>query len=286
MSQTSDQIRKRFGDGDTLRDEGLKTPEGITRYDDIRYGSHPQQVLDVYVPKDMKRPLPVIISVHGGGWVYGDKQRYQFYTMSLAERGFAVVNFTYRLAPETKFPAALEDTNTVMNWVIAHEEEYGFDLKHVFAVGDSAGGHYLGLYMNILTNPDYAACYDFKPSPIVIKAIALNSGAYVIDQANELTKRLMDDLLEEGEDFAKINVLTAMTSHFPPVFVTTEERDFLKDQGLLMVIRLQELDIPFVYRYYTNQDLSLGHVFMLNIKRPEAALCNDEECEFFKKYID
>ena len=61
------------------------------------------QKLDVYRQKDATGKLPVIVSVHGGGWVYGDKERYQFYCMDLAERGFAVVNFSYRLAPEYKF---------------------------------------------------------------------------------------------------------------------------------------------------------------------------------------
>lgn len=55
--------------------------------------------------------IPVIVSVHGGGWGYGDKERYQYYCMSLAQQGFAVVNFSYRLASKYKFPAPLEDTN-------------------------------------------------------------------------------------------------------------------------------------------------------------------------------
>ena len=75
------------------------------------------------------------------------------YCMDLAQRGFAVVNFSYRLAPENKFPAALEDTNTVFAWVLEHAEQYGFDSEHVFAVGDSAGAHMLGLYAAMCTNP-------------------------------------------------------------------------------------------------------------------------------------
>ena len=115
MSAVSDKIRKMFGEGDAERDAGLSTPSDVVRYDDIVYGKDPKwQCLDVYRPKFRKGKLPVIISVHGGGWVYGDKEVYQWYCMNLAQRGFAVVNFTYRLAPEYKFPASLEDTNSVM----------------------------------------------------------------------------------------------------------------------------------------------------------------------------
>ena len=111
MSAIADLIRKQFKEGDDIRDAGLTTPAGIKRFDDIAYGPDIDwQVLDVYRPKDIEGPLPVIVSVHGGGWVYGDKERYQWYCMDLALRGFAVVNFTYRLAPEFKFPASMEDT--------------------------------------------------------------------------------------------------------------------------------------------------------------------------------
>ena len=164
MSEMSDTIRKLFREGDDRRDAGLTTPEGIRRFDDIVYGEDAErQILDVYRPRDKAGVLPVIVSVHGGGWVYGDKERYQYYCMDLACRGFAVVNFTYRLAPEYKFPAALEDTNQVFAWVLDHAEEYGFDRTRVFGVGDSAGAHNLGLYAAVCTNPEYAAKYPFQP---------------------------------------------------------------------------------------------------------------------------
>ena len=114
MEKMSSIVRRQFKEGDDIRDAGLTTPEDVIRYDDIAYGKDSEmQVLDVYRPKDAEgRILPVIVSVHGGGWVYGDKERYQYYCMSLAQRGFAVVNFSYRLAPEHQFPAPVEDTNS------------------------------------------------------------------------------------------------------------------------------------------------------------------------------
>lgn len=162
MVRISDIIRAEFAEEDNKRDAGLKTPENIVRYDDIIYGTESKwQKLDVYRQKDATGKLPVIVSVHGGGWVYGDKERYQFYCMDLAERGFAVVNFSYRLAPEYKFPASLEDTNSVFTWVLENAETYRLDTEKLFAVGDSAGAHILSLYLDICTNPDYAANYKF-----------------------------------------------------------------------------------------------------------------------------
>ena len=119
MSKNSDKIREDFGTGDKKRDAGLKTPETVERYDDISYGPHPTwNLLDVYRPKkEIGNHLPVIAIVHGGAWVYGDKDVYQYYAMSLAERGFSVVNFSYRLAPEFRYPTALEDICKAFEWI-------------------------------------------------------------------------------------------------------------------------------------------------------------------------
>ena len=74
--------------------------------------------------KEKKRPPFVILYLHGGGYVYGSAERYRFYCADLAQRGFTVVNFNYRLAPEYSFPAPLEDLNAVMAWVAANAGPY------------------------------------------------------------------------------------------------------------------------------------------------------------------
>ena len=118
MSHTSERVRREWKIGDAKRDAGLTTPDDIQRFDNISYGEDlVWNLLDVYRPKKQDGKLPVIVNIHGGGWVYGDKEIYQFYGMSLAQRGFAVVNFSYRLAPEAKFTAQLEDINNVINWM-------------------------------------------------------------------------------------------------------------------------------------------------------------------------
>ena len=297
MSEASDFVRNNFKAGDDIRDAGLTTPEDIVRYDDIVYGADPkQQSLDVYRPRAAQgQKLPVIVSVHGGGWVYGDKERYQFYCMNLAQRGFAVVNFTYRLAPENKYPSSLEDTNCVFTWVLANAEQYGFDTDHIFGVGDSAGAHNLGLYSSICTNPEYAAQYAFQPPQgFAPTAIALNCGPYVIDLEPEstvidkLTQDLMHDFLpEQGteHELELIKVIKHITHNYPPTFFMTCTGDFLKNQALFLAERLAEVEVPHVFRFYGDKDHVLGHVFHCNIKSADAKLCNDEECEFFRKFL-
>lgn len=293
MSFYSFVLRKLFQYGDNKRDAGLSTPADIQRYDDIQYGADAKwNMLDVYRPKAANGTLPVIVSVHGGAWVYGDKERYQYYCMSLAQRGFAVVNFTYRLAPEFKFPAPLEDTNAVFRWVLKNADTYDFDTGHVFGVGDSAGAHILGLYSCLCTNGDYAATLPIRtPEGFAPTALALNCGAYRMEKSEkkDMTSRLMAVLMPEKgtqEEMKRISVIEYVTASFPPSFIMTCEGDFLAEEAPPMVELLKTLQVPVTYRYYGDKEHVLGHVFHCNMRSEDAKQCNQEECDFFRKFCD
>ena len=288
MSITSFLVRKLFAKNDKKRDAGLNTPATVKRFDDILYGSdHKWQVLDVYRPISEEGPLPVIINVHGGGMVYGDKDLYQYYCMGLAEHGFAVVNFTYRLAPEFKFPSALEDTALVFDWVLHNSSEYGFDVKNIFAVGDSAGANLLGLYCCIYNNPDYAKHFSFE-APLCPKAVVLNCGVYhhTYSRRKNLNSLLMANLMPHKgtpEEYQLLCVDAFATASFPPAFIMTGEGDFLADQAQPFYELLKSLGVAAEYHYYGDPKHVLGHVFQCNIRLPEAIQCTQEECAFLRK---
>lgn len=295
MSQASDTMRREWKINDAKRDAGLTTPDDIQRFDDIQYGLDPvENKLDVYRPKNAQGKIPVIVSVHGGGWVYGDKELYQFYGMTLAQRGFAVVNFTYRLAPEVKFPAPLEDTNNVISWMYENQEEYGLDMDHVFMVGDSAGGHLCGLYSAICTNPEYAVNYTFKvPNGFVPQAVALNCGAYnplseVGVLGGEQDQELMGDFLPEkgsARERALVNVTDHVTEKFPPVYLMTCVGDFCRPQAPLLEAALKKNGVYYEFKTYGTEENPLYHVFHVTIQEPEGQKCNDEECDFFRRMM-
>lgn len=292
MSELSEKLRAEFKKADDVRDALMSTPEDVDRWDNIVYGHTDRewQRLDVYRPKQAKgEDLPVILSVHGGGWMYGDKERYQYYCMSLAQRGFAVVNFSYRLAPENKFPAQLEDLNLVCKWIMKRAGRFHFDTERIFAVGDSAGAQLLGLYAGICTNPEFAKKFDLQvPEGFAITAMALNCGVYEIKpKQGDLTSQIMEELLPEHgteEELEKMNVLAGITDEYPPVFCMSAVADFLKDQAMLLSAKLIEQNVPFVLRIFGDKVNQLGHVFHCDIKTIDAAQCNDAECDFFREF--
>ena len=296
MGQWAQMLRSSFAKGDAERDRGLTTPDNIIRYDDIRYGSSADiQKLDLYRRReDAGSLLPVIVSVHGGGWVYGSKEVYQFYCMDLAERGFAVVNFSYRLAPEAQHPAPLEDTNLVFSWILEHAAEYGLDTQQIVAVGDSAGAHILSMYLAVMANSDYAAQYAFPiPEGLKIRAAALNCGEYLVDyddpSIEDMMRGLMADYLPEGgtaQERERISPVNYITAEYPPVFLMSSAADFLKGQAPGMAAALTRNNVPFCYRFYGSSSNLLPHVFHLDIRSEDARLCNDEECAFFREILE
>ena len=285
-------MRKVFNDGDEIRDAGLKTPEDVQRFDGIVYGPDSKwNVLDVYRPKNLQGKLPVIISFHGGGWVYGDKERYQYYCMNVARQGFAVVNFTYRLAPEFQHPSGLKDMNTVAGWVMTHAEEYGLDTDNIFGIGDSAGANGIRLYAAILTNPDYAAVYEFSaPEGFAFRAVGLLCGTYRIDLPNyddEVTMPLIAEYMPNGgtvPEMEAMNLFHHITEKFPAVFVATGTGDFLRVQLHQLVNALVSKDIPLCARYYASEGQVLGHDFCCNVNLKAAHECAEDMCNFFRKY--
>ena len=126
----------------------------------FRYDVHPNIVyhtannyedkLDVYVPADNAAPRPVVMVIHGGGWVEGTKEERVLEMMPYLQMGFAAVNVEYRLGRVSLAPAAVEDCRCALHWLFANAKKYNFDPNRVVLQGGSAGGH-LALITGMLT---------------------------------------------------------------------------------------------------------------------------------------
>src|SRR5512146_2142653 len=99
-----------------------------------------QAKLDLYIPRS-QTPVPVVMNIHGGGWIAGTKEDNVLYLLPYLQMGFAVVNVEYRLGQVSLAPAAVEDCLCGLHWVGRHAKEYGWDVNKVVVTGGSAGGH-------------------------------------------------------------------------------------------------------------------------------------------------
>ena len=294
MLQAIEKLRGEWGAGDAVRDADLEIPQDLERFLDIPYGSHALQKLDVYRPAGQgTKPLPVIVSIHGGGWFYGSKELYSHYCMRLAQRGFAVVNFSYRLAPEFRYPAPVEDSCTVLRWVQAHAAQYGLDTNNLFILGDSAGGQLCWQVCAMLTNPAYAAAFAFEvPQNLTPRACALNCGCYFIPVSRLLPPARMGAIFEAyfPENYLpaarQLRVQKYITKQFPPAFVMSAQNDYLKFMAApaYRILRRKGVEAE-LHIYGTKEQKEIAHVFHVNCRLPLAAQCNDEECTFFRRHL-
>ena len=116
---------------------------GGETYRNIQYAEiSPSDYLDLYVPRSEERP-PLLVLIHGGGFVFGDSQNRQSQLMYsfFRDHGFACASVNYRLAQEAPFPGAVEDCKAAIRFLRAHADEYGYDAGRIAVWGESAGGY-------------------------------------------------------------------------------------------------------------------------------------------------
>ena len=288
MSIQSFYINIAWKKNDAKRDAGLTFPKEIKSIKDIRYGLlEVFNSLDIYYPKDREsEKLPVIINVHGGAYVYGSKELYRFYCADLAKRGFAVVNYNYRLAPKYKFPAPLEDLSAVISWLETNGDKYPLDLSKVFLIGDSAGAQIASQYGVIYSNESYRKLFGYEKPDIKIRGLSLACGLY--DLRKHLNKKLTgldkDYFTSRPEEFGDMLKATDyIDKNYPPCYVFSSGGDFLLENLEPMVALLESKGVTCESRIYG--DKSTGHVFHVDIKTELAKKANDDQTEFMKKLI-
>lgn len=274
---------------DRKRDAAIPLPAGVAQLNNISYGSHGEDnLLDVYYPEGANLPLPTIVSIHGGGYVYGTKEIYRRYGMDMAKRGFAFVNFNYRRAPRWKFPTPLADTNAVMEWIVRNARQYHLDPDRIILLGDSAGAQMTSQFAAMMTNPEYGKLFGLKFAKVRIRAIGLFCGLYDLSARAKLPRRGMyrDYFGKLSADDSRFRCLESITEDYPPAFIATATEDFLRDQAEPMYDFLRNKGLEARWKCYGREgDKNACHVFHVNILLPEAAECNDDAAAFFRKYV-
>jgi acetyl esterase len=212
----------------------------------------------VYRPQT-EHPAPVVVFLHGGGWVTGTLDTHDPYCRALAtEAGVVVVSVDYRLAPEHKFPAGLEDCSEAAEWVLRHAEELGGDSARVLVGGDSAGGTLATVVALLLRGREdlprlagqillYPTTGYYDPPT---RSYLENAEGY------GLTRRGMiwfwDHYLNdrsEAADFRVAPLLAPSLAGLPPAFVVTAEYDILRDEGQAYAKRLEESGVEVTHVY-------------------------------------
>ena len=122
---------------------------------DVVYGveNGHENKLDIIYPHDATAAVPTVIYIHGGGWIFGDKEGAVLEVLPYLQMGWAAVNVEYRMASASKAPAAVEDCRCALRWIFRNAKDYHIDTSRMIVTGHSAGGH-LSLTTGMLTEAD------------------------------------------------------------------------------------------------------------------------------------
>ena len=136
------------GAAESQLNDGERAAALLTRYRVLANVTYTTQSnadwkLDLYLPPSEQgaAPVPVVIEIHGGGWVAGTKEGSQLQVLPYLQMGYAAVNVEYRLAKSALAPAAVEDCRCALRWVLRNAKRYNLDVNRIVLTGGSAGGH-------------------------------------------------------------------------------------------------------------------------------------------------
>ena len=208
--------------------------------------------LRLYDARAERAPGPVLVFLHGGGWVIGDLDTHEPLCIDLAVGlDVPVVAVDYRLAPENPFPAALEDSIEAARWIASNPEELGRTTTGLFIAGDSAGGN-LAAVVTVALRDEPA------PVPVVGQWLIYPAADPCVRypsydefcEGHLLTKGSMDwfeDSYAGPNDDWRYSPLLAGAAGLPPTFVMTAGLDPIRDQGRAYAARCAEAGVETVY---------------------------------------
>ena len=225
--------------------------------DGASYGSDPRQRIDVYRPRSAAmKPLPVIIFFYGGSWSSGTRKGYSFVGRALASRGFVVAIPDYRLVPNVRYPAFVEDSAEAVRWVIGHAGQLGGDPDRLVIAGHSAGA-YNGAMLA------YDRRWLGRERGRVRGFIGLAGPYDFLPLADPATRAAFLGTTDLGST-QPVNLVTAGA---PPAFLATGAEDTVvrPRNSDALAARLRAVGTLVVRRRYAN----VGHVGLLTaISRP------------------
>ncbi len=210
--------------------------------------------LDMYIPKG-QGPFPVVVYIHGGGFIAGDRGEGVVWAPYLLSWGYAVVSVDYRLAPQHPFPAAIADVQCALAWLGQHGAEYRLDPQRLALAGQSAGGHLAALagMANEATDPAPPWQPSCGQGPFPIRAVISHSGpmdlAETLKTVDWAVEAFVGSPCTPPKVCAQASPLTYVHAGAPPVLLFHGSADSTVSvtNAREMKAALESAGVPLVY---------------------------------------
>ena len=223
------------------------------------FGPLKRHRLDLWAPaRRSAAPLPVVVFFYGGGWVSGDRRDYGFAGRAFAARGFLAIVADYRLVPQVRFPAFLEDGALAVRWARHHVAAHGGDPARISLAGHSAGAYQAAM---LALDPHYLQGAEVDPG--IVRAAALLAAPTDFHPFTEARGR---DALGHWPRPAETQPISFARADAPPLLLMHGTADTVvrPSNSERLAARLKRLGAPVELRLYPGKD----HVDLLKSLSP------------------
>jgi acetyl esterase/lipase len=265
--------------------------DGYTKTLGIPYveGGDPAQVLDIYYADSTNRRDAVLIDIHGGFYVAGQKEGNRDYASVFLGEGFDVVLVEYRLNDGVRDVSdELADCASALDYLAIHAEELGLNKDRMFVTGDSAGGH-LALYM---AEGAADSSVPIRPKEFSAAGVLLSCPAYDFatfgdakDYSDDFKAWFVGPRFKDKPYLESLSPRTFIGSLEAPLFLSTCTKDFIRSQSLILKADCDSLGKAITFLDIASDDSKVGHIHnVTNIDLPESKEVNGAMVAFMKAH--
>lgn len=261
---------------------GLKTDIPIGNVDGVTL------LINVALPKnESAKPRPVMVLIHGGGLIKGDKSRFNKRIVAMAKRGVVAASVMYRLAPEHRFPAAIEDVKAAIRFLKAHAGAFNLDPSRIIVNGASSGA-YLATMVGVTGNADGFSDHGIYPEyDSSVRAVIAQSASiadFTLPKYKNfvLVERFIDNSIQDRETaLAAMSPITYLDKKDPPFFLAHGTADERVPVDMSREFALELKAMGHLFEYIEVE----GGKHSLNASRPKrASEVFSASMDFFNKY--
>ena len=274
-----------------------KPPNDVIVQNGIKYGNGPSEKLNL-IYKKSERKQPLLIYIHGGGFISGLVNMRNTYCSEFAKEGLFAVNIDYEDAPKQIFPFQINQCLKAIDWVFDHADEYNIDTSKILLAGESAGSYFTYYISGIVNNPsllkklnlDFKHLNKFKRS-----AIISNCGAIDLVRLSKskfpglkiMIESFTDKTIKEIKANASREEIRIMspeiTKATPPSMIIYAKNDIIKSESLDFIKQLISLGVP--NKSFEGTGLISFHGFPIATITKKGKECLKSTLDFVIPYI-
>lgn len=256
---------------------------------------------DLYLPKNNMEHVPVLIWVHGGGYVGGDKSGIkEFATKLCSDAQIAIVSINYERAPESKYPNQLIQVSELVKF-LKKESHPKLELGNIMFGGDSAGAQIALQYALTQTNEQYGVSLHVPQllEQGTIKATVSYCGPLNLEQIKDTRSssnfmkffvrtvawaELGTKNWKTSPQLKQASLVKHLTDEFPPTYITDGNTYSFEEQGIAFSEKLKELSVPVKSLFYNKSTKEITHEYQFDYSTSEAKDCYRQTLSFIEHY--